>query len=103
PVPSSAPGDALFPYATLFRSRAGQERAAEVAGGIAHRDRGREAECLHRHGSATRAIPAVDPSLAPYRTRVGHTRSQPKSRAQALHRKSTRLNSSHRTTSYAVF
>src|SRR5207248_9203586 len=76
PHPAQSP---LFPYTTLFRSTAAHRR------------------------TATHARPPL------LRSGRGMCRSQPRLRGRPSHtstrsdRKSTRLNSSHRTTSYAVF
>src|SRR2546430_8699573 len=69
------PRSTLFPYTTLFRSRA-------------RRDRGDE-QLLHDHSLATRQ-------------RRAHPAARYAS-FQATDRKSTRLNSSHSQISYAVF
>src|SRR2546422_1104574 len=78
------PRSTLFPYTTLFRSRAGDEaQAARAAHG------GRDA----------RALPAQGVSRA---EALLHRRTR-RARADARDRKSTRLNSSHGYISYAVF
>src|SRR5436189_2952614 len=77
------PRSTLFPYTTLFRSRQRQLRSAHAAGaGSAAVDRRREVE--QRGGGVFVCEPYY------YRDAPGD-------------RKSTRLNSSHRCISYAVF
>src|SRR5689334_24557581 len=73
------PISTLFPYTTLFRSRGGRRRRARAR---VHRDLGVAAR--------------------PPRAR-GRRRAGPRRRARAQDRKSTRLNSSHSSISYAVF
>src|SRR3712207_6939869 len=75
------PRSTLFPYTTLFRSEAGEER----------RQRGR---------------PAQLPELGPARRAEGShqvARLGTDGREAVKDRKSTRLNSSHANISYAVF
>src|SRR5437667_9370863 len=73
------PRSTLFPYTTLFRSRSSPGAERRDHGGRAPR---RPAAALHRRGARR-----------PQVRRPGDERD----------RKSTRLNSSHITTSYAVF
>src|SRR5439155_20631580 len=75
------PSSTLFPYTTLFRSRAG--------GAI-------RLEADDRRARQPRAVGALDPDR-----RVDHAVRA--DRAFAVDRKSTRLNSSHVAISYAVF
>src|SRR5437867_9513365 len=70
------PRSTLFPYTTLFRSR----RVLDVAACAGHFHQGSAGQ---EPGQALRAVRRVERAV--------------------LDRKSTRLNSSHRTTSYAVF
>src|SRR5207248_9219580 len=97
------PRSPLFPYTTLFRSDA---RAAPLAIDVdAHRD---ELTVIHR---VAKAPGLQSPDGVAHRVRgvvlhqahVGAHRIQPVAphRALDLDRKSTRLNSSHRTISYA--
>src|SRR5438876_7258773 len=79
-LPPSSP---LFPYTTLFRSRSVDD------GGAAHLAVGPEG---HRDADAT-----VDRGVADEDERADHPPSL------VLDRKSTRLNSSHPSISYAVF
>src|SRR5437773_7964057 len=81
------PESALFPYTTLFRShvRPGLSTAARRS---AHRDRAGEG----------RARTAAAPTSCPL---GGGLRQNGRTRARD--RKSTRLNSSHITSSYAAF
>src|SRR3712207_7711371 len=72
------PRSTLFPYTTLFRSDVVLNDAGAAVGGVGGRDR------------------AVE-------VRVVHPEEQPAGRAEAVDRKSTRLNSSHANISYAVF
>src|SRR3712207_7844244 len=81
------PRSTLFPYTTLFRSRAGARRRQDLL-----RDR---AISGGRSGSAARL-----------RARLGrahHRRRRVPHVGAELDRKSTRLNSSHANISYAVF
>src|SRR5438094_2240976 len=78
------PRSTLFPYTTLFRS------SALLSGG----ERRREAE---------ECVPRGDQHRAGQRTDHRPQRRAGRQRAPARDRKSTRLNSSHRTISYAVF
>src|SRR3712207_7118453 len=79
------PRSTLFPYTTLFRSRAVYERVD--AGPFEYSDDGIDDE--------DEPSPVADRS----RTRTTTTRTV----ERALDRKSTRLNSSHANISYAVF
>src|SRR5690348_18173931 len=74
------PASTLFPYTTLFRSGAAQARDAVVHRGGAWRQAGGG----RWRGGAARAAP-------------------PRHRPPPADRKSTRLNSSHPSISYAVF
>src|SRR3712207_7373300 len=82
------PRSTLFPYTTLFRSRAG-----------AGQPEGRIAVVRQRLGDAPEDEGGPHPSLEHHR--------EPREAAElgplALDRKSTRLNSSHANISYAVF
>src|SRR5438067_10583984 len=74
------PRSTLFPYTTLFRSRAAHARGV--------RERRRRHLGVHGDGEPRRPVAiAMDAQVA----------------AAALDRKSTRLNSSHVSISYAVF
>src|SRR5207248_10312514 len=89
PHPPCAP---LFPYTTLFRS----VRAAAAGDRRRRRCRPRlDPEWARR--DAHRAVPRVRPRRHRRGHRVRHRDGQREDR------KSTRLNSSHRTISYAVF
>src|SRR5438128_3953238 len=77
------PGSTLFPYTTLFRSQG-------LAGGV---DAGEVACALRRRS----------PSDARCHARDGAALSRSGRQAAPLDRKSTRLNSSHGSISYAVF
>src|SRR5437773_8381876 len=84
------PRSTLFPYTTLFRSR-----ARGLAGPALPHDRGTRREAgrdLQSGGSKLRPH-VVDPARADGRVHG----------ARGQDRKSTRLNSSHITISYAVF
>src|SRR5437867_8895147 len=83
------PGSTLFPYTTLFRSPIVECLLGPVL--EIGDDEILVAEQLRRFEAA----------LPPDEDRVG--RHVTRGRAQSLDRKSTRLNSSHRTISYAVF
>src|SRR5689334_23561635 len=85
------PRSTLFPYTTLFRSSRGHRRRAR------HHAVGRPAP-------ARRARPRAHPQAAAAHPRRGDQRARPRDRAGNLpDRKSTRLNSSHSSISYAVF
>src|SRR3712207_7754694 len=77
------PRSTLFPYTTLFRSRAGREGALDRRA-----DRGR--------GALTMGTQILMPALSP-------TMTEGKLARWLKDRKSTRLNSSHANISYAVF
>src|SRR3712207_8182191 len=97
------PKSTLFPYTTLFVSRAGARPAArggpDPAAGGAHA----------QGGTALAAEPAGPPALTPYpRMMLIVTASPGRPILAGLagargDRKSTRLNSSHANISYAVF
>src|SRR5438128_6464847 len=78
------PRSTLFPYTTLFRSAAG---------------------CVSASHSAVRPLPKVNVPLRLRQRRYEKPRgvTLPASLVSALDRKSTRLNSSHGSISYAVF
>src|SRR5438445_2078839 len=79
------PSSTLFPYTTLFRSRAGAHRL----GGLRDRDAGRRGGRRHHdRGHAAEQHPGDDHGRKP---------------GAEGDRKSTRLNSSHANISYAVF
>src|SRR5438094_4760370 len=80
------PRSTLFPYTTLFRSRR--------AGSRQRRQR-------DQHLDDTRPARALDPAEG-YAESPSAVRHRERKHEQA-DRKSTRLNSSHRTISYAVF
>src|SRR5437667_2776786 len=85
------PRSTLFPYTTLFRS---QRRQTCLA-------RSSQLFALHQR-SRRRSFVALPPHVArSLRVRPGNKRSHKEARRQD--RKSTRLNSSHITISYAVF
>src|SRR3712207_6897095 len=80
------PRSTLFPYTTLFRSRADQRDGEEQDGG--------ESQC----GEPTHeSHPVTFAGLAPPGGSAARTATR------ARDRKSTRLNSSHANISYAVF
>src|SRR5207248_9017102 len=87
------PRSTLFPYTTLFRSgdRGGAGRRG-LRGAARHVDARRAARRRRARAEAGAA------RLVSARRRSGGSRA-----AAARDRKSTRLNSSHRTISYAVF
>src|SRR5437867_8486692 len=76
------PRSTLFPYTTLFRSESGLDENSSVAG-----PRGGDANLGPAKGASAR----------------GDVRRAARRLSQTQDRKSTRLNSSHRTISYAVF
>src|SRR5690348_17957927 len=92
------PGSSLFPYTTLFRSHPGcaGHRAGGDAGGVLRRDRAvaRRLSGPHRGGTDASVI-----------LPIGGSAGEPEERReqQDEDRKSTRLNSSHPSISYAVF
>src|SRR3712207_8463971 len=84
------PRSTLFPYTTLFRSRDGQlRRPMYVAGGAGGGLR-----------AAATGVERAAGGRGPVRSGPARVRHE---RAGGLDRKSTRLNSSHATISYAVF
>src|SRR3712207_7826187 len=89
------PRSTLFPYTTLFRS--GDARRVEVEPDRAHREQQRRV--------VVRALAALGVDVAQdlEAPRVALVREQVDVAGEALDRKSTRLNSSHANTSYAVF
>src|SRR3712207_8168910 len=89
------PRSALFPYATLFRSRVARLRqpAGVVEG---------------RHGQLAQVLPQAVGVGADDRADVGQLEALQRAQCVAVDvggedRKSTRLNSSHANISYAVF
>src|SRR5438876_6888974 len=82
------PRSTLFPYTTLFRSRWIHHHVLSDGVNIAKASLQRAAR--HHRGSATFEIHPVD-------------REQPVATMLSRDRKSTRLNSSHPSISYAVF
>src|SRR5689334_24460338 len=85
------PRSTLFPYTTLFRSR--RARQCQI-----DRARALPAAAAKHRGAGVRRAPAVEDAVAraaahPYDARMSASRD----------RKSTRLNSSHSSISYAVF
>src|SRR5207248_11060911 len=94
-----APGSALLPYAPLFRSALRRARPGRLGGRAAAGDDVRVGAdpCAVPGARLARVRAEADPS-ARYGAGIGaHTNNVPRDR------KSTRLNSSHRTISYAVF
>src|SRR5437762_5676751 len=89
------PTPTLFPYTTLFRSDHDGGRGGDDAG--RHRDRA-------SHGGLG-ALAAVDgfAHAAEDEDVVVHRESEQDDEEEERDRKSTRLNSSHRCSSYAVF
>src|SRR4051794_41712783 len=81
------PSSTLFPYTTLFRSDQPLERVAAEA---QPRDQTQRRQPLEPQGAGRRVQPRVP--LA-----------EPRVQADTPDRKSTRLNSSHPSISYAVF
>src|SRR5438132_5756455 len=88
------PTSTLFPYTTLFRSRAHQLQRAPETGGR-HRQAGR----VKRWGLP----PRVPDHLSRRSLDEAHGDDVPESHGDGRDRKSTRLNSSHTVISYAVF
>src|SRR5207248_8787885 len=90
------PRPTLFPYTTLFRSPPEIEIIQlERGSGLADRGRGRAIGPLAGRADLAVEVPAP-------RARIGRGQAR-LDRALEPDRKSTRLNSSHRTISYAVF
>src|SRR5438094_6218076 len=80
------PTSTLFPYTTLFRSPQPQQFGHGFGAGGRRRERVAAGEQLEEHDAEREHVrPGID------------------RRRDAEDRKSTRLNSSHRTISYAVF
>src|SRR5437867_9076103 len=86
------PTPTLFPYTTLFRSGVPAQRSAELEGLAEGRGRRGAGNRHQRRRGGGPALPRP-PGAGPGQLRQG----------RAVDRKSTRLNSSHRTISYAVF
>src|SRR5689334_23421094 len=88
------PRSTLFPYTTLFRSggdRAGDDRDDERRAGLHRQEGGRVGADAHEAGRA-------------HREQAGRQRQVDREREDRVEdRKSTRLNSSHSSISYAVF
>src|SRR5436189_2982432 len=76
------PRSTLFPYTTLFRSKPGFDGRAPALLAVGHVE------------ACQRAIP---------RRRVDGVADRCRKKSEAVDRESTRLNSSHRCISYAVF
>src|SRR5690242_21628477 len=78
------PRSTLFPYTTLFRSQACSQRPSAA-------------------GAQGPELPAADSLVRPPGPPVGSALPRPRARDIQSDRKSTRLNSSHMSISYAVF
>src|SRR5690348_18025471 len=89
------PRSTLFPYTTLFRSRAQALRVRHAAAARAEREGGRPTVLRTRRGTRVRRDRTSHPRRSQSRCAVR--------RDGGLDRKSTRLNSSHPSISYAVF
>src|SRR5690625_6214642 len=90
PPAGAPPGRTLFPYTTLFRSP-----SITISGQVMRRKgRGLEWEPLLKNNLSHRTLPITPAALAVLRRRAEHRQRD---------RKSTRLNSSHVASSYAVF
>src|SRR5699024_12501146 len=92
----------LFPYTTLFRSVIEVKGVADAVDGLGIHSGG-EAHAVHRHAADGAGLQGQghlvgDPLLIGH---IGHAGRN--SDAQVEDRKSTRLNSSHVSISYAVF
>src|SRR5437867_10769216 len=84
------PRSTLFPYTTLFRSPVPQGCGVQTLGRPTHEQ----------------PQPAANPRRGSYKDCLRNMKSRPTQfgvRENTADRKSTRLNSSHRTISYAVF
>src|SRR5438309_6354631 len=91
---SPPPTPKLFPYTTLFRSDRERRRAPELPGDAVFRLRLRASRQVHGPDGQGHLFPPVR-GLRDPRERLGRVLRQD--------RKSTRLNSSHSSISYAVF
>src|SRR5207249_11412236 len=90
-LPPRPPRSTLFPYTTLFRSRRHPDARARLVFGPRARD---------RHPT----VPRPRDARAPGSARVSAEPERPATGGRQLRdRKSTRLNSSHVSISYAVF
>src|SRR5947209_14567433 len=92
-MPRQPPRSTLFPYTTLFRSLSARGRAGELR--LARRAERVRRDALYR-GEVVEVRAVVVVGIG-----AGHRRLGPELRRED--RKSTRLNSSHANTSYAVF
>src|SRR5690348_17465465 len=87
------PRSTLFPYTTLFRSREEYPRSKK-----------RRPQHLRPHIQPTRQTASTPPSKSTkYARTFGAERSTTRHQTKWRDRKSTRLNSSHPSISYAVF
>src|SRR5438128_9182864 len=84
------PRSTLFPYTTLFRSRRVERAAVQV-------------ERAGTEGARSSHRPSVEVERAGGEAELGRGRHIQRSGALSKDRKSTRLNSSHGSISYAVF
>src|SRR5207248_9323249 len=103
PILPPPPPSPLFPYTTLFRSRLQQLPPAFPRAdrrGEARRARRGRAAARVPDGLARRGVPQPDVDDVPQPDVDRRRGDDPRA---AEDRKSTRLNSSHRTISYAVF
>src|SRR5262245_64412231 len=94
-----APGSALSPYTTLFRSP--EQRGG---GGARAGERREQRAAADRHQAQTAGHPP-EPGIEDVHQAGGDTRAEQElaHQQEQRDRKSTRLNSSHLGTSYAVF
>src|SRR5207248_5356161 len=96
--PTRLPAPPLFPYTTLFRSSRILFDGLRACG-VAYRAAGEERQVL----AGQEVILAAGALQSPQLLQLSGIGSAQLLREHGIDRKSTRLNSSHRTISYAVF
>src|SRR4051794_41602627 len=92
------PSSTLFPFTTLFRSS-----GAHALGVVADRDRRDRLRRPVVDDDDLVLAADRDPALVAHRATSAGSRSAARTRSSSSDRKSTRLNSSHPSISYAVF
>src|SRR5690242_21326129 len=101
-MPRRPPRSTLFPYTTLFRSLPGTRVWAERPGEV-HLDVGGVQGTVRPFDVQFGGLRLYNPILASYFGALFGLDPAPPARSRRGDRKSTRLNSSHMSISYAVF